>query len=247
MSEEPMVLVDGAVKTFEQGRLRAVDSVDLEVWPGEFVAIVGPSGCGKSTLLNLIAALDLPDSGHIHVAGHDLDEREDLNGFRSRRVGLVFQLDNLLPGLTARENVAAPMFGTGLRRRDRRARSLELLELVGLTDRADTRPPQLSGGERQRVAMARALANRPPLLLADEPTGRLDSTTSTQVMELLEDLRRDHGVTLLIVTHDPQVAALADRVVHMLDGHIDTDKTPNLPEPPRRGSAGGTMSASTGD
>ena len=246
MSEEPMVLVDGAVKTFEQGELRAVDSVDLEVWPGEFVAIVGPSGCGKSTLLNLIAALDLPDSGDIHVAGHDLDEREDLNGFRSRRVGLVFQLDNLLPGLTARENVEAPMFGTGLRRRDRRSRSLELLELVGLTDRADTRPPQLSGGERQRVAMARALANRPPLLLADEPTGRLDSTTSTQVMELLEGLRRDHGVTLLIVTHDPQVAALADRVVHMLDGHIDTDKTPNLPEPPRRGSAGGTMSTPTG-
>lgn len=221
MSERPIVEVIDVVKTFEDGRLRALDGVSLRVGPGEFVAIVGPSGCGKSTLLNLIGALDLPDSGDLHVAGHDLDEREDLNGFRSRKVGLVFQLDNLLPGLTARENIEAPMFGVTPRRRDRRSRSADLLELVDLADRADTRPPQLSGGERQRVAIARALANHPVVLLADEPTGRLDSATSARIMDLLEGLRRNTGITLLVVTHDADVAARADRVVRMLDGRVD--------------------------
>lgn len=218
--ERPIIEVIDVVKAFEGGRVRALDGVSLTVDAGEFVAIVGPSGCGKSTLLNLIGALDLPDSGDLHVAGHDLDEREDLNGFRSRKIGLVFQLDNLLPGLTAVENVEAPMFGVLRGRRHRRERAIELLELVGIADRAHTRPPLLSGGERQRVAIARALANHPVVLLADEPTGRLDSATSVRVMELLEGLRRDTGVTLVVVSHDPDVAARADRIVHMLDGRM---------------------------
>jgi len=218
--QRPIIEVIDVVKAFEGGRVRALDGVSLTIDAGEFVAIVGPSGCGKSTLLNLIGALDLPDSGDLHVAGHDLDEREDLNGFRSRKIGLVFQLDNLLPGLTAVENVEAPMFGVVQGRRRRRERATELLELVGIADRAHTRPPLLSGGERQRVAIARALANHPVVLLADEPTGRLDSATSVRVMELLEGLRRDTGVTLVVVSHDPDVAARADRVVRMLDGKM---------------------------
>jgi putative ABC transport system ATP-binding protein len=220
MSDEPMIRLTGLTKVFEEGRLRAVDGVDLEVAAGEFVAIVGPSGCGKSTLLNLIAALDRPDDGSIVVAGHDLRERRDLNHYRAEDVGLVFQLDNLLPSLTAVENVEVPMFGTVRSHAERRARALELLEFVGMTDRAATRPPHLSGGERQRVAIARALVNRPPLVLADEPTGRLDSTTSAKVMDLLESLQRDRGVTLVVVSHDPDVATRADRIVRMLDGRI---------------------------
>ncbi len=220
-ADAPMIALRGLVKTFEQGRLRAVDDVDLTVGTGEFVAVVGPSGCGKSTLLNLLAALDQPDEGDIVIAGHDLTRRRDLNHYRAEDVGLVFQLDNLLPTLSAVENVEAPMFGHVDGRRERRRRALELLEFVGIAERADTRPPRLSGGERQRVAIARALANRPPLVLADEPTGRLDSTTSERVMDLLEGLQRDHGLTLVVVTHDPAVARRADRIVRMLDGRID--------------------------
>ncbi|MEZ5141570.1 MAG: ATP-binding cassette domain-containing protein [Acidimicrobiales bacterium] len=218
--DEPMVHLQGLVKTFEDGRLRAVDGVDLDVAPGEFVAIVGPSGCGKSTLLNLMAALDRPDEGTIVIGGHDLRQRRDLNHYRAEDVGLVFQLDNLLPSLTALENVEVPMFGQVPSRTERAARARQLLAFVGISDRADTRPPQLSGGERQRVAIARALANHPPLILADEPTGRLDSHTSVAVMDLLEGLQDDQGVTLIVVTHDPTVARRADRIVEMLDGRI---------------------------
>lgn len=220
MSESPMIHLAGLVKTFEDGRLRAVDGVDLDVAAGEFIAIVGPSGCGKSTLLNLMAALDLPDDGTIVIGGHDLRSKRDLNHYRAEDVGLVFQLDNLLPSLSAAENVEVPMFGQVPSRSERARRARQLLDFVGMGERAETRPPQLSGGERQRVAIARSLANEPPLILADEPTGRLDSTTSGTVMDLLESLRRDQGVTLVVVTHDPTVAARADRVVEMLDGRI---------------------------
>jgi putative ABC transport system ATP-binding protein len=225
----PMIHLRGLLKTFEEGRLQAVASVDLDVAPGEFVAIVGPSGCGKSTLLNLIAALDEADDGTIVVAGHDLRQHRDLDHYRTEDVGLVFQLDNLLPSLTAAENVEVPMFGQVRSRRERRRRATELLDFVGIGDRADTRPPQMSGGERQRIAIARALANRPPLLLADEPTGRLDSTTGAMVMDLLEDLQRSEGLTLVVVTHDPDVATRADRIVRMLDGRVLDDGTG--PEP----------------
>jgi putative ABC transport system ATP-binding protein len=221
MSEaRAIVAAHGVVKTFEQGRVRAVDGVDLEVLPGEFVAIVGPSGCGKSTLLNLLGALDEPDDGTLLVGGHDLRSHRDLDHVRAVDVGLVFQLDNLLPTLSAQENVEVPMLGVVRSSRTRRDRALALLEEVGMADRAGSRPPALSGGERQRVAIARALANQPSLLLADEPTGRLDSRTGARVLDLLDRIRSERGMTLVVVSHDPRVAARADRVVSMLDGRV---------------------------
>ncbi|HXH21816.1 MAG TPA: ABC transporter ATP-binding protein [Dehalococcoidia bacterium] len=215
-----IVEMRGVVKTFEDGRVRALDGVDLEVYAGEWVAVVGPSGCGKSTLLHLIAALDRPDSGTIIVNGEDLGKERDLSRHRAREVGLVFQLDNLLPTLTASENVQVPMFEAGISASERQARALNLLDLVGLADKAHNRPSQLSGGERQRVAIARALANEPGILLADEPTGRLDSTSGRRILDLLDDLRRKRGLTIILVTHDPAVAARSDRVVRMLDGRV---------------------------
>lgn len=205
-------------KTFEDGRIVALDGMDLTVTRGEFVAVVGPSGCGKSTLLHLIAALDEPDSGSIHVGGHALETHRELSHYRARHVGMVFQLHNLLPALTAIENVQVPMFELGLSSRERRERARRLLRAVGLEGRERNRPPQLSGGERQRVAIARALANEPPILLADEPTGSLDSAAGRTVLDLIERLRSENGLTIVLVTHDQEVAARADRLVHMLDG-----------------------------
>lgn len=226
MSSDAAISIHGVVKAFENGRLRALDGIDLQVRRGEFVAIVGPSGCGKSTLLHLIAALDRPDEGTIIVADHDLAAAERLNEYRARDVGIVFQLDNLLPTLTASENVQVPMFGQGRSGRERRKRAEELLGMVGLADRARNRPPQLSGGERQRVAIARALANSPAILLADEPTGRLDSASGRRVLDLLEEIRREQGITVILVTHDPAIAARADRIVQMLDGKIASEAPP---------------------
>jgi putative ABC transport system ATP-binding protein len=194
--------------------------MDLTVEPGEFVAIVGPSGCGKSTLLHLIAALDQPDEGEILVGGHDLRTRKDLNHYRAQHVGMIFQLHNLLPTLTALENVQVPMFEESLSPGARRQRALDLLDAVGLEGRGGNRPPELSGGERQRVAIARALANEPPILLADEPTGSLDSDAGRVVLDLLDRLRRERNLTIVLVTHDPTVAGRADRVVSMLDGRL---------------------------
>ena len=218
---ELAIEVRGLEKSFEEGRIKALNGMDLIVATGEFVAIVGPSGCGKSTLLHLVAALDQPDAGEIRVAGHDLLSRKDLNHYRARHVGMVFQLHNLLPALTALENVQVPMFELGSAPRERRRRAGELLRLVGLEGRERNRPPELSGGERQRVAIARALANDAPILLADEPTGSLDSEAGRRILELLEELRRERGLTVVLVTHDPGVAARADRVVRMLDGRLD--------------------------
>ncbi|MGH3136136.1 MAG: ABC transporter ATP-binding protein [Gaiellaceae bacterium] len=220
---DPVVRVRSVRKSFDEGRIVALDGMDLEVAEGEFVAIVGPSGCGKSTLLHLVAALDQPDDGSIEVAGHELASGHDLTHYRARHVGMIFQLHNLLPTLTAEENVQVPMLELGLSRRERRARARALLDAVGLAGREGSRPPELSGGERQRVAIARALANDPPILLADEPTGSLDSEAGRRVLELLEELRRTRGLTLLLVTHDADVARLADRVVRMLDGHAALD------------------------
>jgi len=212
----------GLVKHYEAGRVRALDGLDLDVHPGEFVAVCGPSGCGKSTLLNLIAAIDRPDAGELRVAGHSLAHLPNgrADEFRRSVIGLVFQLHNLLPELTALENVEAPLLPTERSGRRRRARARELLERVGLAERAHARPPVLSGGERQRVAIARSLANRPRVLLADEPTGALDSANGERLLDLLAELRREDGTTLLVVTHDPQVARRADRVLHMRDGRI---------------------------
>jgi putative ABC transport system ATP-binding protein len=210
----------GLVKRFQNGRITALADVDLEVDRGEFVAVCGPSGCGKSTLLHLIAGIERPDAGRIAVMGRILSDLTEAQGdrFRSSVIGMVFQLHNLLPHLTALENVQAAMLSNGVLRRERPLRAAEILERVGLTERAHALPPTMSGGERQRVAIARALANRPRLLLADEPTGALDSRTGAQIFDLLAELRRDLDMTLLVVTHDGQVAARAHRIVHILDG-----------------------------
>jgi putative ABC transport system ATP-binding protein len=208
-------------KSFDDGRIRALDDVSLEVAAGELVALTGPSGCGKSTLLNLIGALDRPDAGEIVVAGEDVTRLENPSRYRAETVGFVFQFHNLITTLTALENVQMPMLG-GRRRAARERRARELLDEVGLGKRSGSYPPTLSGGERQRVAIARALANDPRLLLADEPTGALDSETGAQILELLRGVREERGTTILLVTNDDAVAAQAERVLRMRDGTLLT-------------------------
>jgi ABC-type lipoprotein export system ATPase subunit len=183
------------------------------------MAVMGPSGSGKSTLLNVLGALDVPTSGQVYVNGQDLAKLRDIDGFRAKTVGFMFQLHNLLPTLTARENVEIPMTGY-LGAKARRQRAEELLELVGLGERMHHLPGQLSGGQRQRVAAARALANQPPLVFADEPTGSLDTTAGQDLMKLLKELNHSQGVTFVIVTHDPAVARQTRRVLVMADGKI---------------------------
>jgi ABC-type lipoprotein export system ATPase subunit len=212
------VVVDGVSKKF--GRVVAVREASLRLAPGEFVALNGPSGCGKSTLLNMIGSLQRPDSGSIKVDGHSITSLESTSAYRQATVGFVFQLHHLLPILTAGSNVEVPLIGAGVGRRERRERARELLAEVGLAERVDHLPSQLSGGERQRVAVARALANRPRLLLADEPTGALDSKSSLRVLDLLASLRERYGMTMLVVSYDPEVGRHADRTVRMADGRV---------------------------
>jgi putative ABC transport system ATP-binding protein len=219
------VVVDAVSKAFEDGRIRALDQASLRLEPGEFVSLTGPSGSGKSTLLNLIGALDRPDDGSISVDGATLD-RLDAAEYRAATVGFVFQFHNLIPTLTALENVQVPMFGRGLGRAARQERARSLLRDVGLVKRERSFPTTLSGGERQRVALARALANAPRLLLADEPTGSLDSETGAQVLRLIEDLRGEYGTTVLLVTNDDGVAGTAGRTLRLLDGRVTPDGAP---------------------
>jgi putative ABC transport system ATP-binding protein len=218
------VEVKGVRKSFEGGRIPALQDVTFAVEPGELVALTGASGSGKSTILNLIGALDTPDSGSIVVDGADLSRLESPSAYRAATIGFVFQAHNLLPTLNASENVQMAMFGQRPRRQ-REQRAEELLGEVGLTGRTTSRPSVLSGGERQRVAIARALANEPRLLLADEPTGALDSATGAQVLELLQHLRAQHGMTILLVTNDDGVAAHADRTLRLRDGVVHADAT----------------------
>jgi len=218
------IVLEGVRKSFEGGRVPALRHVTFDVAPGELVALTGSSGSGKSTILNLVGALDTPDEGTIVVAGMDLRRLEHPAAYRAETVGFVFQHHNLLPTLTAAENVQMPMFGR-LGRGDRAARAGRLLEEVGLAERVDARPGTLSGGERQRVAIARALANEPQVLLADEPTGALDTTTGAHVLQLLGELREQHGMTILLVTNDDAVAAHADRRLHLRDGVIEASAT----------------------
>ncbi|HEY6053192.1 MAG TPA: ABC transporter ATP-binding protein [Gaiellaceae bacterium] len=211
------VLVDHVAKSFEDGRIRALEDVSLELAPGEVVSLTGPSGCGKSTLLNLVGALDRPDAGEILVGGERLSALENPARYRAEVVGFVFQFHDLIPTLNALENVQVPMLGRRPRA-FRVRRAVELLDEVGLAERAGNYPGTLSGGERQRVALARALANEPRLLLADEPTGALDSETGAQIIELLHRVRAEHGTTILLVTNDDRVAAEADRTLRLRDG-----------------------------
>ncbi|MGI0072089.1 MAG: ABC transporter ATP-binding protein [Thermoplasmata archaeon] len=224
----PSVELVGAVRTYGAGRAEAVPalrSVDLAIAPGEFVSVEGPSGCGKTTLLNLLGLLDAPTEGEVRWNGRavgSLAERER-SRLRLEGVGFIFQRFYLLPTLTARENVELPMRALGVPRAERARRSAELLGEVGLGGRERAFPHQLSGGEEQRVAVARALANRPGLLLADEPTGELDSGNATAILELLERLRADRAASLVLVTHNPEVARRARRHLTMRDGRIDRD------------------------
>ena len=207
-------------KSYEDGKIKALNGVNLKIKEGEFVSIIGPSGSGKSTLLNMLGALDMPDSGSITVAGQDLTTSKKLNEFRATSIGFVFQLHNLIPNISVRENIEIPMYTQGLKSGEMKNKALKLLDDVGLKDKADILPNKLSGGERQRVAIARALANDPSIILADEPTGSLDSKTSTKILRQLIDLHEHKNVTLIIVTHDMDVAKLADRVIEVLDGKI---------------------------
>jgi putative ABC transport system ATP-binding protein len=223
-------------KSFEGGRVRALERVSFTLAPGELVALTGPSGCVTSTLLNLIGALDRPDSGGIVVGGIDVTRLADPARYRADMVGFVFQLHNLIATLTALENVQLPMLGRR-RRRERERRALELLAVVGLAGRRDSYPPTLSGGERQRVAIARALANEPRLLLADEPTGSLDSATGAQIVELLQRVSSEQGTTILLVTNNDAIAGQASRTLRMRDGVVQGTRTEALPHaPPVAGS-----------
>ena len=207
-------------KSYEGGKIKALNGINLTIEDGEFVSIIGPSGSGKSTLLNMLGALDAPNSGTINVAGHDLKSSKKLNEFRAQKIGFIFQLHNLIPNISVVENVEIPMFTQKLSSKEMRNKALKLLDDVGLKDKAGILPNKLSGGERQRVAIARALANDPSIILADEPTGSLDSKTSSKILKQLIDLHERKNVTLIIVTHDMDVAKLADRVIEVLDGEI---------------------------
>jgi putative ABC transport system ATP-binding protein len=219
-------IVRGVRKTFEAefAPVRALRGVDLDVDAGEFVAIMGPSGCGKSTLLNLVAGLDVADEGEITIAGEKVTGRneDELARMRRRHVGIVFQFFNLLEGMTVLENVVLPAVIAGTKRRPAETRARDMLDLLGLSDKAKQLPGVLSGGQRQRLAIARALANEPTLLLADEPTGALDTEGGLEVLELFKRLHAD-GQTILMVTHNDEVAAAGDRIVRMRDGRVESD------------------------
>ena len=221
--------VHGVRKTFdaEEAPVRALRGVDLTVDHGEFVAIVGPSGCGKSTLLNLIAGLDVPSGGEVVLGSDSLSGKDEsaLARLRREHIGFVFQFFNLLDGMTAFENVALPAMIAGMRRPQAERRARDLLDLLGLAGKEREFPALLSGGQRQRLAIARALANEPTLVLADEPTGALDSDGATEILELFRRLHAS-GQTILLVTHDDRVAAAAERLVRMKDGRLDAERAP---------------------
>jgi putative ABC transport system ATP-binding protein len=225
---ERAVTVSEVVKTYPLGACEvvAIDHLSLDIERGEFVAIVGRSGSGKTTLLNLLAGIDRPSSGTVHAAGAELGalSQSGLSAWRGRNVGLVFQFFQLLPTLTVAENVMLPMdFAGTIPVRERRSRAQRLLERVGIGDQADKLPATLSGGQQQRAAIARALANDPPLLLADEPTGNLDSATADAVLALFADLHRE-GHTIVVVTHERDIRALVDREVTLVDGRVVGDQ-----------------------
>ena len=216
----------GLIKDFDDGQVHALRGVDLQIADGEFVAIVGPSGSGKTTLLQLLGALDQPSEGTLKYRGESLLDLPDPAAYRAHEIGFVFQAFHLLPTFTASENVQIPMFEDHKSRAERQERALELLKAVGLEERVNHYPAKLSGGERQRVAIARSLANSPSVLLADEPTGNLDSESANQVLDLLRSLHADHRMTLILVTHDMSIAACAQRAIQMKDGRAVFDGDP---------------------
>jgi putative ABC transport system ATP-binding protein len=228
------LVVSGLRKTFdatddEQVPVRALRGLDMTVVSGEFVAVMGPSGCGKSTLLNLVAGLEAPTDGRIAIDGEQIEGLSDdeLAVMRRRHIGVVFQFFNLLEGMSVKENVSLPMVVAGRSRKQADTRAMDLLDLLGIADKASKTPGVLSGGQRQRLSIARALANEPTLLLADEPTGSLDSAGGAEILGLFQRLH-DGGQTIVMVTHDNEVAATADRIVRMRDGRIDDGRAPDV-------------------
>jgi putative ABC transport system ATP-binding protein len=222
-----IIRMENIRKVYDTGKVKveALKGIDLDVFPGEFVAIVGPSGSGKSTLMNLLGCLDTPTDGVYEIGGDNVGgvTRDQLAEIRNRRVGFVFQSFNLLPHISAQENVALPMLFGGVAPKERNRRAAELLERVGLGDRLDHKPTELSGGQMQRVAIARALAMNPDILLADEPTGNLDTSSGTDIMSIFNELWKT-GRTLIIITHDPALARRASRIVEIRDGRITSDQ-----------------------
>ena len=220
-----LITLEDVTKIYRMGEVEvgALRGVSLEIEEGEMVAVIGPSGSGKSTLMNVVGCLDAPTSGRYELDGHDISRMSDsrLSEIRGRQIGFVFQTYNLLPRLTARANVELPLMYNSSAGRRRRA--LEALEMVGLGDRANHKPTELSGGQQQRVGIARALVKEPSIMLADEPTGNLDSSSSEEIMTLLKDLNREQGLTLMIVTHEFDIAAETNRIISMLDGRVVGD------------------------
>lgn len=225
--EQSMIQARQVHKTFQMGKIevRALRGIDLTVVPGEMVAIMGPSGCGKTTLLNCLSGLDDFDAGEVEIEGVNLRTMNDRTrtAYRAQRMGFIFQTFNLLPVITAVENVELPLLVSGVRPAEARRRADAALAQVGLADRSQHRPAELSGGQRQRVTIARALVNQPAIVWADEPTGNLDSKTASDVLALMQRLNREIGQTFVIVTHDPAIGALCNRVVRMQDGLIVDD------------------------
>jgi putative ABC transport system ATP-binding protein len=220
----PLMRTEKLCKTFPDGQVHALVDVDLEIFSGDFLSIMGASGSGKSTLLMMLGALDDPTSGAVYFEGQPLKTWGDLDRFRSQKLGFVFQSFHLLPTLTAVENVQLPMFELDLPRQQRAEKARRLLELTSLEHRVNHLPAKLSVGERQRVAIARSLANEPQLLLADEPTGNLDSHTAEEILQLFERLHREQGMTLVVVTHSEEVARRAQRLIRLRDGRVVEDR-----------------------
>lgn len=218
-----LIRLNNVVKQYDKGSVTALDNVNLSIEGGSFVSIIGPSGSGKSTLLNMLGALDTPDSGEIIVNGIDLSTQKDLSDFRRHEIGFIFQLHNLIPNLTVQENVEIPLMDAELSESQKKKRAELFIDAVGLSDKKKQKPNKLSGGERQRVAIARALVNFPSIILADEPTGALDTKTGAMVLEVLSYVRETIDATLIVVTHDPEVAKLADRTIEIRDGQIISD------------------------
>ena len=225
-SAAPLLQAKALAREFDDGQVKALRGVDFSIGEGEFIAITGPSGCGKSTLLQLLGALDRPTSGELLYRGESVPDLPDPARYRACEIGFIFQAFHLLPTFTALENVQIPMFESHRSQSERRERAVELLRLVGLEDRLHHFPSKLSGGERQRVAIARSLANGPSLLLADEPTGNLDSESAHLVLDLIIRLQQEQGRTMVLVTHDPSIAGRASRILQMMDGRIVSDRPP---------------------
>ncbi|MFA5183480.1 MAG: ABC transporter ATP-binding protein [Syntrophales bacterium] len=227
MNNNAVVTINNVTKTYLMGKVevRALQGISLLVTKGEFLSIMGPSGCGKSTMMHIIGCLDRPTSGHVLLDDVDIDELDDnsLAEIRNKKVGFVFQTFNLLPKLNAVENVELPLIYAGLKPDERRERALELLELVGLKERAFHRPSEMSGGQSQRVAIARALANNPSIIMADEPTGNLDSKSGEEIIHLFKELNKK-GITLIMVTHDQDIANFSKRIIRLKDGLVVADE-----------------------